>query len=100
MEIRHTICRLCSSCCPVEVRVANGRLVRAERRSFLPPEIMDQVEFERGRIVTNKYGQTRLEWLFAGGDTVNRTADAISAIADGRRAVVGIDEYLTRKRSS
>lgn len=33
-----TICRLCSSCCPVEVTVENGRLVSAARKSFLAPE--------------------------------------------------------------
>jgi anaerobic selenocysteine-containing dehydrogenase len=32
-----TVCRLCSACCPVEAVVDGGRLVRAERKSFLPP---------------------------------------------------------------
>ncbi len=34
----HTVCRLCSACCPVIAEVENGRLIRAERKSFLPPE--------------------------------------------------------------
>lgn len=34
----HTVCRLCSACCPVIAAVENGRLIRAERKSFLPPE--------------------------------------------------------------
>ncbi len=34
----HTVCRLCSACCPVIAEVENGRLVRAERKSFLPAE--------------------------------------------------------------
>jgi anaerobic selenocysteine-containing dehydrogenase len=33
----HTVCRLCSACCPVRVEVEQGRLLRAERKSFLPP---------------------------------------------------------------
>ncbi|HAA03224.1 MAG TPA: formate dehydrogenase, partial [Syntrophobacteraceae bacterium] len=33
-----TVCRLCSSCCPVEVEIENNRLVATERASFLPPE--------------------------------------------------------------
>jgi anaerobic selenocysteine-containing dehydrogenase len=33
-----TVCRLCSACCPVEAEVDGGRLIRAERKSFLPPE--------------------------------------------------------------
>lgn len=34
----HTVCRLCSACCPVTVTLEQGRLVRAERKSLLPPE--------------------------------------------------------------
>jgi anaerobic selenocysteine-containing dehydrogenase len=34
----HTVCRLCSACCPVIATVEGGRLVRAERKSFRPPE--------------------------------------------------------------
>jgi anaerobic selenocysteine-containing dehydrogenase len=33
---KDTICRLCSSCCPVEATIEGGRLVKAERKSFLP----------------------------------------------------------------
>jgi anaerobic selenocysteine-containing dehydrogenase len=35
---KDTICRLCSACCPVEAEIDSGRLVKAERKSFLPPE--------------------------------------------------------------
>ena len=31
-----TICRLCSSCCPIEVEKENNRLISAERKSPLP----------------------------------------------------------------
>ena len=31
-----TVCRLCSSCCPVEVEITNNRLVSARRKSTLP----------------------------------------------------------------
>jgi anaerobic selenocysteine-containing dehydrogenase len=34
---KSTVCRLCSSCCPVDVEVEHNRLVSAERRSPLPP---------------------------------------------------------------
>jgi anaerobic selenocysteine-containing dehydrogenase len=34
----HTVCRLCSSCCPVEAETLDNRLVSAERKSFLSPE--------------------------------------------------------------
>ena len=35
---KSTICRLCSSCCPVEVEIEDNRLVAAERKSFLPAD--------------------------------------------------------------
>jgi anaerobic selenocysteine-containing dehydrogenase len=35
---RETVCRLCSACCPVIVEIEEGKLIRAERKSFLPPE--------------------------------------------------------------
>ncbi|MHB1349054.1 MAG: molybdopterin-containing oxidoreductase family protein [Desulfobulbaceae bacterium] len=34
--IVQTVCRLCSSCCPVEVEIDNGRLLAARRKSPLP----------------------------------------------------------------
>jgi len=33
-----TVCRLCSACCPIEAEVESGRLIAAQRKSFLPPE--------------------------------------------------------------
>jgi len=33
-----TVCRLCSSCCPIEAEVKEGRLVGAVRKSFLDPD--------------------------------------------------------------
>ena len=34
---KHTVCRLCSACCPIEVKIEENRLVGAERVSFMPP---------------------------------------------------------------
>ncbi|WP_028585834.1 molybdopterin-containing oxidoreductase family protein [Desulfogranum mediterraneum] len=36
--IHDTICRLCSSCCPIQAQVEDGRLVAAWRKSFLEPD--------------------------------------------------------------
>ncbi len=33
-----TVCRFCSSCCPIEAEVDNDRLITARRKSFLDPE--------------------------------------------------------------
>ncbi len=65
--------------------------------SFLPEEFADKIKIERGRFVVNEKQQTGDPKVFAGGDAVNRTADAISAIADGFRACKAIDEMLSAK---
>ncbi len=62
--------------------------------SFLPEKYHDKVKMNRGRIIVNEWGQTDDPKIFAGGDAVNRVADAISAIADGYRAVKGIVRLL------
>ena len=33
-----TVCRFCSSCCPIEAEVEEGRLIGARRKSFLEPD--------------------------------------------------------------
>ncbi len=35
---QHTVCRLCSACCPVIVDIEDGKLKGAERKSPFPPE--------------------------------------------------------------
>jgi glutamate synthase (NADPH/NADH) small chain len=63
--------------------------------SFFPEDVKNKIKFERGRFVVNQETkQTDDPKIFAGGDAVNRTADAISAIADGFKAVKGIEKYL------
>ena len=41
------------------------------------------------------YGQTSVEWLFAGGDAAVGPSSVAEAIGAGERAAVGIDKYLT-----
>lgn len=65
--------------------------------SFLS-EFEDKIKINRGRFVTNDKQQTTDPKVFAGGDAVNSTADAISAIADGFRACKAIDEMLSAKK--
>jgi len=66
--------------------------------NFIPKEIAEKLQFERGRVKTNAFGQTDLPNVFVGGDMVNKTADAISAIADGHRAAKGIDRFLNKDK--
>lgn len=62
--------------------------------SFISNQYKDQIEIKRGKVIVNNVNQTKVEKLFVGGDIVNNTADAISAIADGLKAARGIDRYL------
>ncbi|MBN2668259.1 MAG: FAD-dependent oxidoreductase [Bacteroidales bacterium] len=64
--------------------------------SWLPTSYQDKIKVDRGRMLTNKARQTDDPKVFAGGDAVNRTADAISAIADGFIAVKSIHEFLSK----
>jgi glutamate synthase (NADPH) small chain len=57
-------------------------------------ELKDKLEIVRGKILTDEYGKTNIEWLFAGGDIVHGP-DIIHGIADGNRAAKAIDEYLS-----
>jgi len=64
--------------------------------SYLPEDVIEKLKFKWGKLQTSQFGQTDIPKIFAGGDIVNATADAITAIADGHRAAKGIDEFLNR----
>jgi len=66
--------------------------------TFLPDDIIEKMEFDGKKIKVNERQMTSIEGIFAGGDITNWTADAISAIADGLRAVKGIELYLKDKK--
>ena len=82
----------------IEATAVLGAIGQQGDYSFLEEEFTEKVKIERGRFVVNEKQQTTLDKLFAGGDAANRTADAISAIADGYRAVKGIEKFLLRKK--
>ena len=82
----------------MEVTSVIGAIGQEADYSFIPEEIKKQIEISRGRIVVNKDQATNLPWLFACGDIANRQADAISAIADGYRAVKGIEKLLLKSK--
>lgn len=44
--------------------------------------------------------QTSEKWIFAGGDVVTGPASVIEAVADGEKAAVGIDSFLTGKNNA
>jgi glutamate synthase (NADPH/NADH) small chain len=66
--------------------------------SLLPKAILDKIEMNRGKLAINDDRMTNIPKLFAGGDSVRYgNVDAISAIADGYYATLGIDKMLMGK---
>lgn len=56
------------------------------------------VVLERGRVVVNRTtGQTNNPRYFAGGDCVNGGREVVDAVADGKRAALGIAAWLTQR---
>ncbi|MCD6367003.1 MAG: FAD-dependent oxidoreductase [Bacteroidales bacterium] len=82
----------------LEVDTVIGAIGQEGDYTFLPEEFKDKIVVERGRIKVNEDQQTGDPKVFAGGDSVNRMADAISAIADGLRAVKAIEKFLMKKK--
>lgn len=65
--------------------------------SYLPEELKERMTIERGKIKANEAGHVEgLDWLYVGGD-VFRGPDIITAVADGHRAAIAIDDYLYSK---
>lgn len=82
----------------IEVTTVIGAIGQEADYSFIPESFKDKIEINRGRLVVeNEFNQTKDPKIYAGGDTVNRTADAISAIADGYKAYEGIVKQLLKK---
>ena len=54
-----------------------------------------RVELERGRILIDRAtGQTSNPKFFAGGDCTNGGREVVDAVADGKRAGIGIAAWL------
>jgi len=68
--------------------------------SFLPEDVKSKLRLNRAgnKILVNENMMTDVPGLFAGGDLVTKRADAISAIATGRKAALGILKYLEAKK--
>ena len=62
--------------------------------SFLPRDISDQLNQHWGKFEVDQRQRTTVGKIFIGGDIANSVADAISAIADGKNAAIGIDDFV------
>ena len=59
------------------------------------------LELMRGRVVVDRAtGQTTNPKYFAGGDCVNGGREVVDAVADGKRAALGIVQALTRQEAA
>lgn len=64
---------------------------------YLPEDIQSKMTMVRGKIKADMNGQVDgVKGLFIGGD-INRGPDIITAVSDGHRAAIGIDDYLYKK---
>ncbi|MEE9393854.1 MAG: FAD-dependent oxidoreductase [Planctomycetota bacterium] len=60
---------------------------------------LENVEVERGRIVTDEFGRTGRSGIFAGGDCRNGGKEVVNAVAEGKAAARAIDEFLRSEAS-
>jgi glutamate synthase (NADPH/NADH) small chain len=68
--------------------------------SFLPRDIADQLDQHWGKFEVDQRQRTTVGKIFIGGDIANSVADAISAIADGKNAAIGIDDFIKHVSTS
>lgn len=62
------------------------------------PSLSENILLERGRILINRAtGQTSHPKIFSGGDCTNGGREVVDAVADGKRAGIGIAAWLEEK---
>ena len=77
------------ACDTVIPAIGQSRLTRFVER-------VGGIQISEGRIVVNREtGQTGNPKYFAGGDCINGGREVVDAVADGKRAAVGIARWLT-----
>jgi dihydropyrimidine dehydrogenase (NAD+) subunit PreT len=75
---------------------------QATHTSFLSEYGSDsgKIQLERGRILIDRAtGQTSLPKFFAGGDCTNGGREVVDAVADGKRAGIGIAAWLEARHA-
>ena len=64
---------------------------------YISKKFRKELDFtQRGRLLVNDYFQSKLGWLFIGGDLI-QGPDVIHGVANGHKAARGIDKYLRGK---
>ena len=83
------------------ILLAIGQATNTEFLNRPPAQDGGKVRLERGRIaIDRKTGQTSNAKYFAGGDCVNGGREVVDAVADGKRAGIGIAAWLAAQRPS
>ncbi len=81
--------------------LAIGQATHTEFLDRTPVRDGAKVRLERGRIVIDRdTGQTSNPKYFAGGDCVNGGREVVDAVADGKRAGIGIAAWLAGQRAN
>lgn len=62
--------------------------------SWMDGEAFANIKFGKWNIAADRWGRSSDKKIFIGGDMFNRTADAITAIADGHRSARAIDKLF------
>ncbi len=62
--------------------------------NWMDGEAFAKIKFGKWNIEADRWGRSSDQKVFVGGDMFNRTADAITAIADGHRSARAIDALL------
>ncbi len=76
-------------------------VVLAIGQSTLTDFLSSKVKLERGRILIDRAtGQTSDPKYFAGGDCVNGGREVVDAVADGKRAGIGIAAWLEEQHAN
>jgi glutamate synthase (NADPH/NADH) small chain len=62
---------------------------------------IDGLKLERGRVVVDPAtGMTSVPGLFSGGDCVNGGMEVVNAVAEGKLAAAGIDEFVSARAAT
>ena len=66
--------------------------------SVFGDDLVERLEWNRGRLMVNEDGRTSESWLWSAGDMVHGP-DVVHAVADGHRVAQSIHEVLTMKKA-
>lgn len=67
--------------------------------SVFGEELVERLEWNRGRLQVDENGRTNEPWLWSAGDMVHGP-DVVHAVADGHRVARSIHEVLMKKRTA